>query len=272
MLNFIDKSFSARKTTQYRLSIQVDLDGFSFSVYDLVQQKHVVLKQFADDFSIECDLVVEKIRHIYKKVEWLNKDFSRCLCIFTSPKNTLIPISYFSQERLRSFLNFVSPLDELDEIHYKTLDKVDVAAVFAIPNPIAAELNMRHKRITFYNQSVPLIHHLLKKKDGEHLCINVNGSIADLAIMRDGGLLYHNSFEIKAAYDLLYYVSFVLQQLGIEPTRLAASFSGKLNAEMQQQLGAYLPKLGAEKGAVLPIASENMVIYHQLLTLHECES
>lgn len=273
MLNFIDKSFSARKTKQYNLSIQVDLDGFSFCVFDTIQKKYVALRSIPADLSVGYDLLADKIYAIYREVEYLNEYFAKCSCIYTSQKNTLVPASYFSQEKLRSFLDFVYPLDELDELHYKPIAGTDAIALFAVPHPISAELFVKHKNIQFYNQSVPIIHNLLKKKSEQHLCINVNGSIADLALSSGGKLIFHSSFSVSGAYDTAYFALFTLKQLSVSPEHIEVSITGCLPDEMLAVLKGYLPRAAVDGGVEpsLPIAPQHMAAYFQLLTLCQCE-
>ncbi|MDR0661230.1 MAG: DUF3822 family protein [Prevotellaceae bacterium] len=271
MLNFIDKSFSTKKISQYRLSIQVDLDGFSFCVFDLVQKKHVVLKRIPIDFNVSQELLAEKVNEVYKEIEWLSQPFVSCSCIFISSKNTLIPSSFCNKETLRTFLNFAYPLDEMDEVHYKISEEVKAVAIFAIPNALASQLYTYHHNICFFNQCIPLIEYALKQKERQILAINLSSNIADIAVCRNGNFIFHNSFSISTTTDLLYYSCFVAKQLEIKPDQIKVLLSGKVREDVRQLFKANFSKFAASRNVVLPIANDYITENHLLLNLHECE-
>lgn len=271
MLNFIDKSFSTKKTSQYRLSIQVDLDGFSFCVYDLTQNKHIVLRHIPADFSVSQELFPEKISTIYKEVSWLSQPFASCGCIYMSRKNTLIPSSFYNKETLRIFLDFAYPLDEMDEVHYKISEEAKAVAIFAVPNTLASQLYTYHHNICFFNQCIPFMESVLKQNKERILAINVSSRIVDITICQNGKLFLHNSFSTNAATDILYYATFVLKQLELKPDNIQVLLSGRISSEIKQLLKANFSALTLSESITLPIASEHITENHLLLNLHECE-
>ena len=271
MLDFIDKSFSQKKTSQYKLSIQVDLDGFSFCVYDPAQKKHIVLRYIPCDFSVSQELYPEKITAIYNEISWLSQPFASCSCIFISQKNTLIPSSFYSKDTLATFLNFAYPLDEMDEVNYRISEESNAVAVFAVPNALASQLYTYHHNICFFNQCIPLIEYALKQKKEQILAINISHNIADIVICRNGKFLFHNAFSIDSATDALYYASFVLKQLEIKAEHIYVSLSGNITNEVKQLFRANFQKLSTRGNIPLSIDNEQIITNHLLLSLHQCE-
>ncbi len=271
MLNFIDKSFSTKKTPQYRLSIQVDLDGFSFCVYDPAQKKHVVLRRMPADFSVAQELFPPKIAAIYNEVEWLLQPFASCSCIYSSKKNTLIPSSFYEKETLSTFLGFACPLDEMDEVHYKISDEAKAVAIFAVPNTLASQLYAYHHNICFFNQCIPLIEYALKQTRDIVVAVNISSRLVDIAICRGKKFTFYGSYSISNAMDVLYYVAFVVKQLGINPDYAHILLSGHVSHEVRQLLKANFQHLSLSGDAALPIAKEHIVKNHLLLNLHQCE-
>ncbi len=272
MLNFIDKSFSTKKTLQYRLSIQVDLDGFSFCVYDSVQKKHVVLRHVPADFSGSQELIPEKIKAIYNKIGWLSQPFASCSCIYLSRKNTIIPSSFYGKETLSTFLNFAYPLDEMDEVNYKISEEAKAVAVFAIPNTFTSQLYTYHHNIRFFNQCIPLIEYALRQsKDRRLMTVNISSKTVDITLCSEGKLIFYNSFSVSNATDVLYYMAFVAKQQYIDPFFLPTLISGNVSHELKQLLEANFSKLSFSGDVALPIASEHITKNHLLLNLHQCE-
>lgn len=271
MLNFIDKSFSTKKTPQYRLSIQVDLDGFSFCVYDPAQKKHIVLRHVPTDFSVSQELHPEKVKAIYDEVGWLSQPFASCSCIHISRKNTLIPSSFYSKETLAAFLNFAYPLDEMDEVNYRISEEAKAVAIFAVPNTLAAQLYSYHHNICFFNQCIPLIEYVLKQKKEQLIAANISNKIVDIVICQNGKFIFHNSFGINNATDILYYIAFVAKQRNMDPKQIQVLLSGQITNETKQLLKANFAKLTLSSDVALPIANEHITANHLLLSLHQCE-
>jgi hypothetical protein len=272
MLNFIDKSFSTKKTLQYRLSIQVDLDGFSFCVYDCVQKKHAVLRHIPTDFSGSQELIPEKIEAIYSEIGWLSQPFASCSCIYLSQKNTLIPSSFYSKETLSTFLSFAYPLDEMDEVNYKISEEAKAVAIFAVPNTFASQLYTHHHNIRFFNQCIPLIEYALEQSSDRRLMtVNISSKTVDITLCSEGKLLFYNSFGVSSATDVLYYMVFAAKQLYIDPLFLPTLVSGNVSHELKQLLEANFSRLSLSGDVALPIASQHLTKYHLLLNLHKCE-
>lgn len=271
MLSYTDKSFSIRKTLQYKLFIQVDVDGFTFCVYDPMQKKHLVLGHVPCDFSVSYDLYPEKISAIYNDIGWLSQPFASCSCIFVSRKNTLIPASYYDKETLATFLSFAYPLDEMDEVNFRISEEAKAVAVFAVPNTLAAQLYSYHHNICFFNQCIPLIGYTLRQARKQVLAINISSHIMDMAICQNGAFTFHNAFKISSATDALYYAMFVVKQLGIKTEHIQVLLSGKLTNEVMQLLRANFPKLLLSDNVYLPVEREQIIASYLLLNLHQCE-
>ena len=271
MLNFIDKSFSTKKIAQYRLSIQVDLDGFSFCVYDSLSKKHVILRRVPTDFNVAQELLPEKINAIYSEVGWLSQPFASCSCIYTSKKNTLIPSSFYNKETLLTFLSFACPLDEMDEVHYKISEEARAVAIFAVPNMLASQLYTYHHNICFFNQCIPLIEYALGQNNSLTMAVSVSNKLVDIAISKEGKFIFHNSFSISNAKDVLYYTLFAAKQLEVDASYTQLLLSGYISNEVELLLRANFPKLSLSNDIALPIASEHITKNYLLLSLHKCE-
>ncbi|MDR2563957.1 MAG: DUF3822 family protein [Prevotellaceae bacterium] len=272
MPDFIDKSFDFARIEKYRLSIQIDLNGFSFCIYDVAHNKHVVLKNIGYGKSVSDYADQSKaIAEIIENDRILKIRYPSCNCIYVSPKSTLIPEELFTESRLRNYLEFMHTLDELDEIRYKHLPELKCYCVFALPSPVVVEIAKYQQNIAFINQAYKSIYDLTRIRRN-NLLVSFHPGFADMNLFYEGKLQFHNVFDIHDNMDALYYISAVVKQLGVaEDTPIRVS--GEISSQDIDELSRYLPSLEAEhnRRMTLLVGYERSYRYYGLLNLHECE-
>ena len=271
MLDFIDKSFDFAGAEKYRLSVQIDLNGFSVCIYDTVQNKHVVLKNISYGKSIAGYADLSKtIAGIIENDRFLKIGYHICNCIYVSPKSTLIPEELFTESRLRNYLEFMQTLDELDEIYYKYLPGLKCYCVFAVPSPVVAEIAKYLPAAVFLNQSYKTILDSTMEKQN-NLTVSFHPGFADITLFYEGKLQLHNVFDIHDNKDALYYISAVVKQFDVaEGTPIRVS--GEIGGRDLDELAHYLPSLKTEhnRRMTLLVGYERSYRYYGLLNLHEC--
>ena len=274
LLNFVDKSFDVKRLTHYRLSIQISLNGFSFCVFDQSLSKHIILRHYQYNKNIiNYDDLISEVETILASDAYLALKYPNCSCIYISPKHTLIPDKLFVEDKLRSYLEFVSPLDELDEIHYYNFFKTDVYSIFIVPSPIASRLISSYGKIRFLNQSYLLIHSCLKGTESSSVYINLHEGMANIALCHNKQFKLHNSFEIFHLNDAVFYLNALLSQFNIKPQSIPVFISGDILREEIDELTKFFPllKINNNHRMSMLIGSENSYRYYNLLMVHECE-
>ena len=79
-LSLLDETLDINITRSYHLSIQIDLDGFSFCILDTTRNKYVALKHYS--FDQESDNLEGEIKAVFDKDEFLNQEFKSSKLIF----------------------------------------------------------------------------------------------------------------------------------------------------------------------------------------------
>ncbi|MDR1056864.1 MAG: DUF3822 family protein [Prevotellaceae bacterium] len=275
LLNFVDRSFDIKRLIHYRLSIQISLNGFSFSVFDEGLSKHVILRdyQYQQNITNYEDLSAE-IGSLSASDDCLALDYPVCTCLYISLKHTLIPENSFSKEKLRTYMEFVSPLEELDEIHYYKYPATDTYSIYVIPSLVASKLTTYYKKIRFINQANPLICGCLKNTEGSNiLYINLHNGVADMVLAENKQLKLHNAFEIYHLNDAVYYITALLHQFQLKLQTTPIYISGDVMKEEIEELTKYFPllKINNNHRMSMLVGQENSYRYFNLLTAHECE-
>jgi hypothetical protein len=270
-IDYVDTSYCLTEKKDYRLSIQISLNGFSFCIYDVNKQKHVALKHFSYSENVaDLNIWVKEINRIADSVAGnVSVIKTPVKCLFISRKNVLIPKSIFSVNSIKSYISFFFQLDELDEIHYRYIPDIEGYCCFALPSPIVSGIISRFGKCDIYNQTYQVIH---RAKD---YCTGMNvvfcDNFMDISIFKDSKLILNNSFEIFDINDIIYFISAISNKFDVKDIPLY--MSGNISNSEIKQLKKYFPSIVQEqnKKISLLLGSETSMKYYNLLSLQRCE-
>ena len=248
---FVDETLDINLTQSYYLSIQVSLDGLSFCILDSVRVKYIALNHVNFQKDLIFDDLLDTIEDYIENNELLSYKYKSTKLIWVTKKNTLIPNSYFDQNKLKQYFEFNQKLDDLDEIHFNELKYVDAYSVFIIPNQIANIFSKQFQNITYYNQQIPFIEHALFKHHSENkkVIVNVNTDFIDLCIIENSKLLLYNNFAYKAEMDIIYFILYVFDQFKLDTQSTELYLNGFIdkNKSLYNQLYRFIKHLKFDK-------------------------
>ncbi|MBN1414222.1 MAG: DUF3822 family protein [Bacteroidales bacterium] len=279
-LSLIDNTFQKEEAGKYHLSIQSDLNGFAYCIYDNAQKKHVVFRKYNLQTDRLIDNFLKSLEEVFRTDDLLKLTYSTSAFMFLTQKSTLIPDAYFSKDILKSYLEFNHTLDDLDEIHYNYLPAVDAYNVFAMHTYVAAEISKHINGVIFYHQAYPFIEKTLEfsgNKQKQIIAVNLNHYFFDIAVCAAGKLKLYNTFQYTGPTDLLYYILFICKQFLIEPRQLELLLSGELSDTMtfREKLKEYIPDTQTLKTDPVSLADGLSKIkesnYSSLFNLVHCE-
>jgi hypothetical protein len=242
MSNFISTSFSTEHAARYDLAIQADLKGLSLCVIHHDNGGCMALKSYAYTVVNHNDLDTE-LHKIFRQEDLLKLVYRRCICLFVSEKSTLIPNELFAREHLHTYLSFAVSLDDLDEIHYKTLSAVGATDVFAIPAPLAQLLHTYHHKVDFFHQSVPLIHLLHDHETQNGIALHFTHTLASFAVVAKKQFVLSNTFAVETFTDAVYYLGYIMKQLQLFPETTDVYLTGNISGDNTALLSRYYPNI-----------------------------
>jgi hypothetical protein len=245
-LSLIDNTFRKEHTSACHLSIQADLYGFSFCIFDHQQKKHIVFRKYFLETHRLLENFVQRMEELLKTDDLLMLPYASSVFLFLSQKSTLIPDNYFNQNTLRSYLEFNHELDVLDEIHYNYLPSVDAYNVFALHTNIASAISNHFKGVRFFHQAMPFIEKVSEYSDNRQkqiMAVNINHHFIDVAVSSSGRLKLYNTFQYKEPADLLYFILYICNQFEMDPLHLDLTLSGELSDMMSYRdvVREYIP-------------------------------
>ena len=221
------------KSEQYTLSIRLSTDGFSFSVFNPLNDGNFFFYEHDVNKSLS---LTANLKQTFRDVEWLKHPFRRVNVIMADKRFTFIPLEFFEDEQAETVFYHNHPRKENETVQYNILQKNNIVVLFGMDKSTCTFLNEQYPNIKFYSQTSPLIEFFATKsrlgnsrKMYAHLCKDA----VNIYTYERGRLLLANSFACKEINDQIYYILYIWKQLGMEQERDELHLTGYLSDKNQ---------------------------------------
>jgi len=235
----VDKSLSKFATENYKLSIQLSSNGFSFSVLEVNRNKLLSLEsyQLSKPESIATSVTHESvvllaIEELFLQFNWIGKKFAAINFIVESEKSTLIPMPLFDPAELNTYLKFSHNVREDEDIISNSMPNLEAFNVFSILKNLREKISSMFPDAIISNISNTLIEGILINHKNQNIknkvFVNVRNSIFDVVLIDGKRLIFHNSFKYKTKEYFIYFLIFVFEQLRINPEEVELVLLGNI--------------------------------------------
>ncbi|WP_321309040.1 DUF3822 family protein [Marinifilum fragile] len=279
-LVFVDSTFDKNKSKEYKLSIRVSSDGFSFSI--LNANKHcIALERFkAFNQNTEAD-TLNSIKELIRNNELLNLEYNSVAVLWVSNQAVIIPNEFFSEEFAFESYQLCHNFSCDEELHWNDLEHLNSKNVFAVPLSFKEILVKQFSKIEFFHHSTPFYKTAIKDEISDNhpnVYVNLQKEYFHIIIPDRNGKHFINSFTYKEDADLAYHILNVYKQQKLNNERSKLIVDGLVQEESKsiQLLKKYLANVEVKLlPAKLRIKNEiphkeyNQFI--NLLNLTECE-
>lgn len=234
------------KSKQYTLSIRLSTDGFSFSVYnpleecDFYFQTYPVNTQQSMAANVKAFLAqTEELKYTYRQTNIL---------IHTS-RYTSVPLELFEDEQMETifYQNFRKQNNEI--ILCNVLGKSNLVVLFPIDKLTHLFLSEQFPNARFFSTISPQIEYLTSRSklgNSNKLYANIHTSSMDVFALDKGRLQLANSYAVNNAGDCAYYLLNIWKQLAYDQEHDELHLTGDNIAYRQQlpeQLKPYLRRI-----------------------------
>jgi len=242
-----DPSFDYNQTEEYKLSIQVNPDGFSFSVLQRNKPKLMALGSFPVTVSSE-KFLGRRFEEWFETQELLQKKYAETRVSCYSPKFTLIPSDFYAYQKQDQVvaLNFGEQKENTVRDNY--LPDLKANLVFIIPNALVEAFNKIFPDCPIHHP-VALLHQTIQERYSEEknkllLALYFQKTSFGLLIYQNGQLLQNNNFSYSHQNDVVFYVLSVLKALKISSFETLLLLAGhvKQNDAVHSLLSGYFEK------------------------------
>ncbi len=216
------------KSGQYTLSIRLCTDGFSFSIYNPIQDLHSSLLEKKIDSSLS---LTANLKAVFRESEFLSYTYKRVNILMASKRFTLLPLEFFEEEQAETFFYHNHIKRENERICTNILRKNNVAVVFGIDKSTWQFLNECYPDARFYSQASALIEYFSAKSklgNSKKMYVAMRNREMDVYCYERGRLLLANSFECKQTADRIYYLLYIWKQQNFDQERDELHLTGTL--------------------------------------------
>ncbi|PTN03144.1 DUF3822 family protein [Mangrovibacterium marinum] len=217
-ISLIDETFDINFTFEYNLSIQLSLDGFSFSILDQIQNK-VIYLYHQELFEAEPEFLLKRIKAIYDESDLLQLPFKKTRIIIVAPnRTTLVPSVFFQEENKADYLKTALLATENRSVQSSPIRDAGYCAVFDLPQIIFDFFREKHPSAEL--QSNLSIVYPQFAGDRNLLKVTIYKKQIVITAVGSEGLQFHNCFFYDGEQDMLYYILGAVKYLAFEPEKI----------------------------------------------------
>ena len=230
-----DEALNQAESIKYKLSIQLSLDGFSFSIFNTESNKFLSLETISFGKSKTQKEYCNWLKDFITSHEWLNLEYNQVSVILEVNKTTLIPFPLFDGNEIETYVNFNFNPEEGNKLHHDKLTNLEAHNIYAYPNEVLTCLKENFPSLSFHCHASCLIESLIVKYKNavqqKRTFVNVRKDYLDIVILDGKQLLYFNTFHYRTKEDFIYYVIFVIEQLNLNPEEVDLFLLGMIDQQ-----------------------------------------
>ncbi|MFA5649035.1 MAG: DUF3822 family protein [Bacteroidales bacterium] len=230
--DLFDETFDPFRTESYELSIQVNLNGFSFCVKDTNRNMFIALGSIPFEKNVVyTDDWLQEVSWITSQYDWLENQFRRVFINYESPEFIVVPTKYFEPTKAKQLLALSYPLHELNEIRFGNVDD-DRVCIYSIPSTLANAFIGKYKNAKFVCSGYFALKNALTegvKKGKPQVQVSFFNSFAIINFLKEGNLFHSGTIQTLSSEDTTYHLANISKQLGIKPADIDITLFGKVD-------------------------------------------
>lgn len=251
-ITLFDKSFSGNKTTEYKIYLEVSINGLKYTIYNPSSNTFIGIEEYRFDAVFNDYSMLEPINNIIEQTPLLKNTYSSFNVAFSNQRSTLIPNAIFQQDKLALYHQYNFTKQEEDIFIYDNLINISAKNIYSVPDYIV-NIFKSFKNSSFSHFSSTLIEgallHSKKENALSHVDVHVMPDSFQIISIKNQQLEIYNSFTYQTSEDFLYYLLFVLDQLKIDNEKASIRLLGEVekNSTIYTMLYKYINTINLGK-------------------------
>ena len=216
----VDESFDLKRASEYHLSIQVGLDGFSFCILDIRRDKYVFFQHIPLIVG-KPQFLSRKAESIFDLEEKLNASYQTVSITYSTDKATLIPKEYSGSANFLQLAGLTNEIGRHEEVLTNHIPGFNYQLAYICPKELTTLLNRKFTDFQFRHKSIPLLANVLNQYDEKRntLLINFETKYIRTIALKGSEIDLYNNFYFKTESDFLYYSLHIFHSLQFDPER-----------------------------------------------------
>lgn len=284
---FVDPGLNYLFTNNYDLSVRILPDGFSYAVFDTLQEKFISLEEYSSPTSPKqlnhfgLNEYTQWLDQVVNQCYLLKEKFNRVYILLGGRKYTLMPTPVFDPAYARKYLGFNHPLSISDTVFYDSIKSPESCLIYAIPESLNSWIVRNYPDALTFHVCGSLIRNFYLQFRGRsrdtRILANIQADVLDIIVFKGPVFQFCNSFHYSTHTDLLYYLLFAFEQLKIntEESPLFLSGFAEKNNELFKLPSTYIRHvelIPEVQGRILSSAFDHAPLHHyfDLLNVSLC--
>ena len=219
------------------LSIQLSLDGFSFCVYNKIQDKVGAFGVYEFENSTSSPFKqLESVKELFAQEKLLQLNYKSVFVTHFNNLVTQVPTPLFNKNNLASYLQYTVKVLENDFIAYDELSNSEIVNVYIPFVNVNNFLLDTYESFDYKHSSTVLIENLLnqyKNLEGHFCFVNVTAHNFEIVVIKNKKLELFNFFSFSTKEDFIYYILFTAEQLNLNPEEFELILMGDIEKESE---------------------------------------
>jgi len=252
--NYTDSSFNLYQAYSYTLLLQVEANAFSYAV---VHQNRLLVS------AQNC--ILDELAHPKQLSELLSATYKNVVIGLPASGLTLVPKRLFSENYAAEFARFLDVRED-ERVLVQALDDEN-HIIYKTPSALISAVEKFGLQNTVYTGQ-GWINAIAKNRPADSaLYIDINTDWVQFLHFSLGSLRFYNAFEFKNEDELVYFTSFVAEELNLKPQQTTLILSGDINVDDKnmKRLSEFYPKI--EINGLRTLELPGQVPSHKLLAL-----
>jgi hypothetical protein len=225
----------------YRLSIQINPDGFSFLITDdacgIHKLNHNATGSYAGTFlALKEDVEFLPLTGI---------NFKQVKLILNTHRSTLIPQNLFDVELQDFIFSLNHPVSGTGKLFNNLIPEFQITILYEVEAELLKILGLFKNHPEISHSSCPYLTYLKSKfPNPEGIFVNIAGGLLTLTQFDQEALLYHNIIPISGETDIIYHILNACRQFSENScNQIFLSGTTTENSESMRQINKYIPHI-----------------------------
>lgn len=217
--HYRDPDFNAEQTADHTLLLQIGASSFSYAVTG--QNKLLVLEE---------NISISELTEASEQPSLLLATYKQRIIGLPQNGFTFVPVSLFRPDRVADFARFLD-VKPTEKVFSQPLD-AENQVIYRVDGGIAADVADKFD----VNNAVFFAKGWIKAVAGinpsDHcLYLDIDNDKVNILNFKEGKLHFYNSFEFKTEDELVYFTTFVAEELQLHPQNITISLSGDISLD-----------------------------------------
>ncbi|MCK3683305.1 DUF3822 family protein [Maribellus sp. YY47] len=225
MYDYLDESFRKEESSEYKLSIQVSLNGFSFCIRKPDNGSLLVFKHTALKISNE-QLLTRRLEDWILEEELLQQKYKSQEIIVLSNHFTLLPANLDDEQIYSDTIRLLFST-QTEDYSISKIKQLNANLLFLVSQELKKMLNEKFEVFQLKHGVEKLIQKEESEEDGKQVRIFFDEKDLYIVYFNEQELMLCNAFSIKHANDVVYYALTALKQFQVPLSNTPLCIAGK---------------------------------------------